>query len=173
MANGTAISRSSSSSAHNTINRRRVEIFFQRFPGVDPRSGIAGLEFTVRVGTAPPRSGRTPANGKVEILLGAGEAATLQILGSRYEVTLMASRLHPVAELRGVQQRLNMLGYAAGALESGTPPVQAATSLNQNKTTEHAIIDFQSDHEPLLIDAIAGPRTQQKLQQTVANAGGE
>ena len=173
MASGSAISRVSSSSANNTINRRRIAVFVQRFAGTNASSGIAGLEFTVRVGTAPARSGRTPANGKVEILLGAGETATLEILGSKYQVTLMAGRLHPIAELRGVQQRLNMLGYAAGALESGTPPVQASTSLNQNKATEHAIIDFQSDHDPLLIDAIAGPHTQRTLQQVVANAGGE
>jgi hypothetical protein len=173
LASGAAVSKTSSGSAHNTVNRRRIKIFFQRFPGTNARSGIAGLDFTVRVAAAPPVTGTTPADGKVEILLAPGETATLEILGSQYDVSLMAGALHPIAELRGVQQRLNMLGYAAGVLESGTPPVQAATSLNQNKATEHAIIDYQSDHGPLLIDAIAGPRTQQNLRQFVANAGGE
>jgi hypothetical protein len=173
LASGAAVSRTSSGAAHNTVNRRRIKIFFQRFPGTSARSGIADLDFTVRIGAAPAVAGRTPADGKVEILLGPGETATLEILGSQYQVSLMVGQLHPIAELRGVQQRLNMLGYAAGPLESGTPPVQAATSLNQNKATEHAIIDFQSDHEPLLIDAIAGPRSQQNVRQFVANAGGE
>lgn len=156
-----------------TINRRKIQIFFQRFPGTTASSGIQGLDFTVTIDGGPPRAGRTPADGKVEIRLGAAETATLQILGSEYTVNLLAGGLHPVAELRGVQQRLNMLGYAAGALESGAPPVQAGTSFNQTTATEHAIIDLQSDNNPLVIDAIAGPQTQQRLRQVVQNAGGE
>ena len=158
--------------AHNTVNRRRLKIFFQRFPGVSSHSGISDLDFTIRVGAAPPVAGRTASDGKVEVLLGPGDTATLEILGSQYQVSQLPGSLHPIEELRGVQQRLNMLGYGAGELESGAPPVQARTSFNQSKATEHAIIDLQSDHNPLMIDAVAGPQTRGRLNQVIQNAGG-
>jgi len=159
-----------------TIDRKRVQVFFQRFPGTNAASGIQGLDFTVTIDGVQAASGTTPADGKVEILLGAGEAAVLEILGSQYDVRLLSGALHPVAELRGVQQRLNMLGYNAGPLETpaaGATPVQAATSQNQNQGTEQAIINFQSDNKSLFIDGIAGTQTQPKLQQIVRSAGGE
>lgn len=158
-----------------TVNRQRVRIFFQRFPGSVASSGIRGLDFTVTIGDAPPVTGVTPADGKIELRLGAGEIATLDILCSKYAISLLSGGLHPVAELRGVQQRLNILGYNAGALETpalGGTAVLATTSLNQNQATELAIANFQADHKPLFIDGVAGSKTQSRLQQAVQNAGG-
>jgi hypothetical protein len=175
MAAGAAVSRIVGA-GRATIDRRKIQIFFQRFPGTNARSGIQGLDFTVTVDGGPPRIGSTPADGKVEIRLAAGETATLEILGSQYQVTLLTGGLHPIAELRGVQQRLNMLGYNAGALEApavGVAAVLANTGQNQTASTEHAIIDFQSDNNPLLIDSVAGGRTQPRIQQVVRSAGGE
>jgi peptidoglycan hydrolase-like protein with peptidoglycan-binding domain len=154
-----------------TINRRRVKIFFQTFPGTKAASGIAGLPFIVQVGTAPAVLGSTPADGHVEILLGAGDTASLKILGSEYQVRLLVGEPFPITQLRGVQQRLNMLGYHAGELQ----PDDLAAGLGRNQThaTERAIINFQADHDPLFIDGVAGPKTQPKLQQVVRSAGGE
>src|SRR4051812_19029380 len=119
MADGTATTRvPQGQAAVTTVNRRRVRLFFQQFPGTAASSGIAGLDFTVTIEANPPRNGTTPADGSIEIRLGAGETATVEVLGSTYEVTLLAGGLFPVTELRGVQQRLNMLGYNAGDLES-------------------------------------------------------
>ena len=160
----------------NTINRRRVRIFFQRFPGTRAASGIQGLDFTLTIGTATPITGTTPADGKVELVLAAGETANLQILGSTYQIQLLVGGLFPVAQLRAVQQRLNMLGYQAGALQTPVapiPPVLANTSFNQNAATEHAIVNFQSDNGPLVIDGVAGGNTQSKLRQVIQAAGGE
>lgn len=183
---GTAVSRASGGTGHNTINRRRIRIFFQRFAGTNARSGIAGLDFTITVNGGTPIAGRTPANGRVEILLAAGDTAILSILGSQYEVSLLTGGLHPVNELRGIQQRLNMLGYNAGPLDTTAPPILGLVptpSLTGAGThdvegqstleTELAITNFQSDNDPLFIDAQAGPRTQTRLRTVVRNAGGE
>ncbi|MEO6002391.1 MAG: peptidoglycan-binding domain-containing protein [Opitutus sp.] len=159
----------------STVNRRKVQIFFQRFPGSVASSGIQGLEFTLTVGGAPPITGTTPASGKIELRLGAGETATLDILGSQYVIDLLTGGLFPLAQLRGVQQRLNLLGYHAGTIETpvgNAAPVLARTSLNQNQSTELAIVNFQSDNNPLFIDGVAGPNTQSRLQQAAQNAGG-
>ncbi len=160
----------------NTVNRRRIRIFFQRFAGTNAASGIAGLDFTVTIGTAPPTAGVTPADGKVEILLAAGETATLNILGSQYNVSLLVGGLHAVAQLRGVQQRLNMLGYNAGPLQGdNTAAVTPAPAIENQSTleTELAMSNYQSDNDPLFIDAICGNRTQTNLRNKVRNTGGE
>lgn len=176
MAEGRAVSRSSEGSGTNTINRRRVRLFFQRFPGTNAQSGIQGLDFTIRIGAAPPITGQTPANGRMEFLLAVDETAQVEILGSTYEVRLLTGGLQPVTELRGAQQRLNMLGYNAGAIESpavGIPATTTASGNNLTLATELAITNLQADHNPLFIDAIAGNRTQSKLRQIVSSAGGE
>lgn len=171
-----AVSRVSEGSGANTVNRRRVQLFFQRFAGTNARSGIQGLDFTIRIGTAPPITGQTPANGRIEFLLAVDETAQVEILGSTYDVRLLTGGLHPIAELRGVQQRLNMLGHNAGPIETpaaGTPATQASSGNNLTLATELAITNFQADHNPLAIDAVAGRGTQPRIQQTVRSAGGE
>ena len=71
MADATAVSRITGS-GHATINRRRVQIFFQRFPGTNPRSGVEGLDFRVTVDGGPPVVRRTPADGKIQLRSAAG-----------------------------------------------------------------------------------------------------
>lgn len=163
--------------AHNVLNQRTVEIFFQRFPGTSSAAGIKDLDFRVLASDGSlAQQGKTTSNGRIRIRLGAGETAKLEVLGSVYDVSLLGAALHPIDELRGVQQRLNMLGYNAGALQTPVAPaaaIKADTSFNQSQSTELAIVDFQSDNNPLFIDAIAGPKTQARLKQVVKNAGGE
>ena len=183
---GTPVSRATGTGL-NTVNRRRIQIFFQRFAGTNAASGIAGLVFTITINGGPAITGVTPASGKVEMLLSASDTAQLNILGSQYTVSLLAGGLHPVAELRGVQQRLNMLGYNAGALQADNtavvtpapplvPPNTGANPPVENQSTletELAIINFQSDNEPLFIDAVAGAKTQTSVRNKVRNNGGE
>ncbi len=175
MANGTPVSRATAAGL-NTVNRRRVQIFFQRFAGTNARSGIAGLDFSVTVNGGPAVNGTTPADGKVEILLSAGDTAQLSILGSQYDVSLLVGGLHAVAELRGVQQRLNMLGYNAGGLQGdNTPPVTPPPLIENQSTldTELAMLNFQADNDPLFADAICGTKTQNSIRSKVRNNGGE
>lgn len=173
MAGGTSVSRATGS-GHNTVNRRRIKIFFQRFPGTNAASGIAGLDFTITINGGPPVTGTTPADGKVEMLLAAGDTAQLNILGSTYDVSLLVGGLHTITELRGVQQRLNMLGYNAGALQAdATAAVTGGIEGQSTVETELAITNFQADNDPLFIDAIAGNRTQTALRNKVRSNGGE
>ena len=173
MANGTPVSRATAAGL-NTVNRRRVQIFFQRFAGTNSHSGIAGLDFSVTVNGGPAVNGTTPADGKIEILLSAGDTAQLNILSSQYDVSLLVGGLHPVAELRGVQQRLNMLGYNAGGLQGdNTASLVAGIESQSTVDTELAITNFQSDNDPLFIDAMAGTRTQTSIRNKVRNNGGE
>lgn len=158
----------------NTVNRRRVKIFFQRFGGTNAASGIQGLDFTITINGGPAIAGVTPADGKIEMLLAAGDTAQLNILGSTYNVRLLVGGLNPVAELRGVQQRLNMLGYNAGALQADNKAAVTSGIEGQSTIeTELAITNFQSDNNPLFIDAIAGNKTQTSLRNKVKNNGGE
>jgi hypothetical protein len=157
-----------------TINRRKVQIFFQSFPGTSAASGIAGLNFVLTVGASPAVVGTTPADGHVDVRLAAGEVASLKILGSEYLVSLLDGLPFPVTQMRGVQQRLNMLGYHAGTLRGdNNPAFDRPTEGRFSFLTEDAIINFQADHDPLFIDGIAGPKTQPKLSQVVKSAGGE
>lgn len=134
-----------SAEGHTTINRRRVEIIFQRFAGVEGDPGIEGLSYRLDVGSgAIVIEGRTDARGRVEVPLAAGETARLEILGSIYEITL-DSTVHPGTEMRGAQQRLTMLGYYSGPIEANATP-NAAGGVNPNFETEKAILDFQNDN---------------------------
>lgn len=155
-ANGRAVPRREhGASGHATIRRRPIELIFQRYPGTEAAAAIQGLNYEITIAGSPPSTGTTGADGKVTIRLGAGEVANLNIMGSTYEIRARTS-LEPVTQLRGVQRRLNMLGYNAGAVDGIMGPI-----------TEHAVLNFQADNNPLLIDGLPGPRTQQALRDRV------
>jgi hypothetical protein len=140
---------------HAAIQRRTIEIFFQRFPGTRGAGGIRGLEYEVTVGGGPAQRGTTGSDGKVTLRLAPGTNATLRILGSEYEIHLSGA-LHPIEEMRGVQQRLGTLGYYPGPLHGDGR--RADTYNNPNEATERAMLDFQADNE-LFPDAMFGPRS--------------
>ena len=164
----------------NTINTRTVSIFFQRFPGTTASSGIAALDFrVVNADGTLAQQGQTPADGRIRVRLSAGSTSRLEILGSVYEVSLLDRALHPREELRGVQERLNMLGYNAGALRADNQRADARDGttannmgLNDSEASERAILNFQSD-QALFADAMFGPLTLGKLRTVTQNSGGE
>jgi peptidoglycan hydrolase-like protein with peptidoglycan-binding domain len=166
------------STANNTLNARTVNIFFQKFPGVSGSPGIAGLEFTV---TNPDGSvaqqGKTPSDGKIKIRISPGSSASLKILGSTYDVSLLGRTLFPRDELRGVQERLNILGYNAGTLRADNQKANARDAagnmgLNDSEPSERAILNFQADNG-LFTDAMVGPQTQGKINSVISSAGAE
>jgi hypothetical protein len=164
--------------AHNTVNTRTVSIFFQKFPGISSTSGIAGLDFRVlNADGTVAQQGRTAANGLIRVRLGPLNTQKLEILGSVYDITLLGRPLHPREELRGVQERLNMLGYNAGTLRADNQRADLVDAnnrmgLNDNAQTERAILNFQADNA-LFADAMVGPNTQTKLRSVMTNSGGE
>ena len=133
---------------------RRIELIFQRFPGTDAASGIAGLDYSVAVGGVRT-NGRTAADGKVAIDLLAGATAVITILGTEYHVTRLGSLEAPGAK-EGIQRRLQMLGYYNGAVDG-----------DLKTQTEYAVLNFQADNAPLLVDGLAGPLTQNSLKGKV------
>jgi len=105
----------------------------------------------------------------ISIRLAPGATATLRILGSVYEIS-MTDELHPIEEMRGVQQRLAMLGYCPGPLKGDD--ARADTYVNPDAETERAILDFQVDND-LYADAQFGPTSSRALRNVVRNARGE
>jgi hypothetical protein len=104
----------------NTINVRTVKIFFQKSPGKPhgDKRGIEGLPFRVQAGGSVVQTGKTPADGKIEVRLSNG-AATLEILDagqpvSTYEITVTDDDFDPASSVTGQQQRLRHLGYQLG-----------------------------------------------------------
>ena len=166
------------SAAHNTLNTKTVTIFFQKFPGSSSSAGIADLDFqVVNPDGSVAQSGKTPADGKIKVRLSPGSSAKLQILGSVYDISLLGRSLFPKDELRGVQERLNILGYNAGTLradnrKAALRDLQNNMGLNDSEPSERAILNFQADNA-LFTDAMVGPATQSKLNSVTSSSGAE
>ncbi len=163
---------------HSTVNARTVEVFFQTFPGAGGAAGIAGLDFRVlRADGSVAATGTTTANGRVRVRLNGAETVQLEILGSVYNISALNRALFPRTQLRGVQERLNMLGYNAGDLHADDQAVDLRDTavppqmgLNDNARSERAILNFQADND-LFPDAMFGAKSQAKLRAVVSNAG--
>jgi N-acetylmuramoyl-L-alanine amidase len=80
-------------------------------------------------------------------------AATEDDPNVRVEWRIGIGQLDPVETLKGVQARLNNLGYTCGPVDGLMGPL-----------TEGAVRRFQEDHD-LTVDGIPGPNTQGKLEQ--------
>ena len=161
--------RAEGADGHAAIRRRVVEIFFQKYPGMRAESGIRGLDYQITIDGGPTRNGTTGNDGKIRLRMAPGTVATLRILGSEYRISL-SGPLHPVAEMRGVQQRLNMLGLYAGPLHGDNR--RADTFHNPNEATERAILDFQADND-LFPDAMCGRGSLRTLNRLIRDNGGE
>ena len=170
MAGGHAVPRRGEGEAGNAaIRLREIRVFIQKFPGTNSRAGVDRLEYSVTVGDAPPVQGRTGSDGMITIRLAPGSTATLTVLGSVYEIGL-TDELHPIEEMRGVQQRLAMLGYCPGPLKGDD--ARADAYVNPDAETERAILDFQADNG-LFADAQFGPKSSGQMKSVVRNARGE
>jgi peptidoglycan hydrolase-like protein with peptidoglycan-binding domain len=132
-----------------------IDLFFQRYPGAEAASGIQGLEYEYTTAGSLPIRGATGADGKVRIRVPVGESATLKIMGAEYLVSAR-SGLEPFDEIKGAQQRLNMLGYNAGTA-SGT----------MGPSTEYAVLQFQADSASLRMDGLPFASTLQAIKDKV------
>ena len=89
-------------------------------------------------------------NGRIEIELPIDvEEGELQVGGRK--IALSIAQLDPVTELSGWRERLNNLGYNAGAGED-----------KNDDQLRYALEEFQCDHG-LAVDGICGPKSQAKL----------
>ncbi len=83
--------------------------------------GIEGVPYELDVAGEPTITGKTGANGLVEARVPASaKSATLRLAGRT--ITLRPGGLDPVRRVSGVQQRLNNLGFNAGAVDGKLGP---------------------------------------------------
>lgn len=131
------------------VTGRKVELIFQTCPGTG--CPIQGLAYTILIDGKERAMGVTGADGKVTLTLKAGQIGVVKAMGTEYELKLLGS-VEAIGTVRGVQRRLNMLGYGAGGVDGVV-----------GKKTEYAVLNFQADNAPLVIDGLAGPKTKDKL----------
>lgn len=160
------------STAYNAINVPTIIVYVQRFPGRPERDnrGVQGLDYRITCNGVQVRQAQTPATGRVDVRLPVGMNVSLHVLGTEYQVSRLAA-LHPRTEIRGVQQRLEMLGYHVGGALHGNADL-ASTYVNPNVDTEHAMLDFQADSN-LFPDAMFGSGSLNSLRNLMRNSGGE
>jgi len=167
-------------SNHNRLVGRRVTVHFQTAPGLPKniKRGIENLDYKVFWGAEEKQSGRTSTrkDGKVVVVVSpnADTQTILEILGTRYEI-IRLQNLARANTIRGIQQRLNILGYYYGSLvaneaEVNLPANQKDLYDNPNKETEQAILDFQADHD-LFADARYGPKTSKEMNNQLKKVG--
>lgn len=139
---------------HNVLRTgRKVKIFFQKFPGKDADAAVEGIDYELRIGHGKTVNGTTAKDGMVRFTLRKGEVASLKAIGTSYRIRLV-EKLEPATKVKGLQRRLNGLGYNLGSADGTIGP-----------RTERAILDFQADNDPLRVDGIYGPKTRSRLVQ--------
>ena len=140
----------------NHYRRATAILYFQKYPGTDRNSGIEGLEFVLRVEGAQVQTGTTDSRGRAALNFDRTKTANLEIMGMTFDID-MRDDLEASTTDEGVQRRLNMLGYNAGAVDGNHNTVGC----------DRAILNFQADTSGLLMDGLAGGRTQPKIRRAV------
>jgi len=155
---------------NNAVNVRTVDVYIQDSAGApEDKRGVEGLQYEVLSNDLVVQTGMTDKEGKIQVFLFPGARTILKVLGTEYEVSLLGT-LHPRAQLRGVQQRLDLLGYHPGTLHADA--ALAADYDNKTEGTEKAILDFQADNK-LFPDAMFGPKSQQTLEKLMTKTKAE
>lgn len=161
---------------HNRLVGRTVQVFLQTVPGLPGTTnvGIEKLDYKVFWGAEEKQSGRTSnrKDGKISVMVSpqAGTRTILEVMGTRYEIIGLRN-LARNNTVRGMQQRLTLLGYYHGPLVADETEINLQTNqkdlyLNPNQETERAILDFQADHD-LFPDALFGPRTSKAMEDEI------
>lgn len=145
----------------NTINvADQVHIDFVWYPGAanattslidtliadpGPDGNPREIHYTwARTGQAPVR--RPMLSGRITIPLSPGGSGILTVFGTSWQITRVAAgvAMDPIANVRGMQERLNSLGY-----HLRTPGLTSAgVDGMAGRRTEGAVIAFQADYQP-------------------------
>ncbi|MFH1216445.1 MAG: peptidoglycan-binding domain-containing protein [Pseudomonadota bacterium] len=122
----------------NRLRFQKVKIYGQRYPGkigTDAERGVTNTpDYRVTVDGNPSQWGKLAADGSVEVFIPGGSQATLETLGSSYEIEILYN-LEDHDILLGCQRRLNLLGY-----------YEAKVDDKYGKRTDAATLDFQADN---------------------------
>lgn len=161
----------------NVIATPVAALYFQKYPGVDPNSGIPDVPYKLRINgkDKTPANAKTAADGKISFSLPAAARAEVEIFGTVYEVKYR-SKIANFKSTKGVQQRLKMLGYHAGSVDGNKGPMtERATLLFQADSVhpDHKTHCVGTKNGTLMIDGIIGDQTKKALRELVKAKGGE
>ena len=154
------------SAAHNTLTLPPpVPVFFQRSPGFpsgDVR-GIDGLDFEVVLAGSTIQTGRTGADGRIDVRVPLAGSSTLRLMVNgaavaTYEISRTSDALAAANAVDGQKQRLRLLGYQIGHAGPDGNGVDTA----QNVEFERSVLDFQADNGSFT-DAIVDATMQGQL----------
>jgi hypothetical protein len=135
----------------NTFTDVLLVLYFQRYPGQDPKSGIANAPYKIMDGSKQIGSGKTDSEGRVFIGFKPKTEITVNILGSIFSIKNL-TKIKPINTTEGLQRRLKITGYYGGKVDGIYGP-----------RTERAMLNFQADHDPLKMDGSPGNSTKSKL----------
>jgi len=127
----------------NTIILNRVNVVFQVYPGkkgTDAERGIANIDYSVSIGKVKA-TGKTVADGGVELDIPAASTAKLEIFDTEYKIKVEKS-IEAHTTKKGSKSRLAALGYEHGPINNtmdedvdrATASFQADTDLNASGT---------------------------------------
>ena len=157
--------------AHNVVNVPTVIVYLQRHPGTTgDHRGIGTLDYDVLVAGKVVRQDTTKDDGRALVPVPPGTVAILRILGTDYEIHRLLN-VAPPETMRGIQQRLAMLGYHYGPLVPGENIIANKIDFYDNPDwhTEQAMLDFQAD-SGLFPDALFGPKSRKTLDDSLQSA---
>lgn len=140
---------SRASATKNNVNKlrfHRLKVYLQLFPGKlakeEDRAMSVDIEFRLYINSKYAQSGNIAADGSATVLIPSGSKAELEVLGTKYALTPTAS-LAPFDSLKGIQQRLRLLGYFHREADE-----------KWDADFDRAVQNFQADHD-LYADGIA------------------
>jgi len=134
-----SVSRASSGQQNkNRLRFNRVKIYLQRFPGKigtdEERSVTEQPSYEVKVDGIATQWGQLNADGSVELCIPGGTKATLEVLGTTYDIEVLFE-IEAKDTLKGCQRRLNLLGYYEYAVDD-----------KYGARTDASALDFQADN---------------------------
>jgi peptidoglycan hydrolase-like protein with peptidoglycan-binding domain len=93
------------------------------------------VPFKLRVTGLPDKTDKTDKDGTVKVVMPAGAAAILDIYGSSFELS-PKDGIEALDTIKGVQRRLDMLGYFPGAIDGKV-----------GTETDDAVLKLQADNK--------------------------
>ena len=144
------------------ISRDIVKIRYQIAPGTEAGLGIANADFKILSGGTEIKSGKTNADGEIEVPLQPllTGAVTVNIFGTDFNLTLHKG-LEVVTNRKGQQKRFDILGYATGYQRDPVANNVPDTGTDSARF-QQAIMNLQTDSN-LDIDGIIGVNTRNDL----------
>lgn len=130
--------------AFNAIMVQKADIYIQKYPGPpNVNAGVEKLDYTVETNGRVTQSGKSGANGKIEVRVLIGSKTVLKVMGTEYEVSISGAAFAPVANHLGRKERLRYLGYQIGHYGPNK------NGVDNNSTPrfeyERSVCDFQAD----------------------------